>query len=303
MRNKPTYTELLEVQNFFKLPSPALVEKDWYVVQALAVIYSMDIAPFLFVFSGGTALSRARNLTRRMSEDIDLRIVGKDGTRPSRSDLRRIKKQTTEALKSAGFLVGDPQSFNLHRKTVYLLPYDQTAVSPLLRPEIKIEMFECPVRLPTDAFEIRSFHAEAYERPPEILNVPCIALPEAIAEKFVALGRRSADCKLTNKPDATLVRHVYDIAVAQEHCTESEVLSLINVIMHDDAKEHRTKGAEYVENPKQVLSATLQQISEEKTFRSDYANFLAEMVYGHKPEFAKAFGAVSRLVEALKTST
>jgi hypothetical protein len=35
---EPTIEELLEVQAYFGLPSPALVEKDFYVVKALAAI-------------------------------------------------------------------------------------------------------------------------------------------------------------------------------------------------------------------------------------------------------------------------
>jgi hypothetical protein len=73
LRDKPSLQELLEVQNHFNLPSPVLVEKDWYVVRALAAINTADVKPFRLVFSGGTALSRAHRLTRRMSEDIDLK--------------------------------------------------------------------------------------------------------------------------------------------------------------------------------------------------------------------------------------
>ena len=51
------------------------MEKDRYVVKALASIKIADLKPFRLVFSGGTALSRAHRLTRRMSEDIDLKIV------------------------------------------------------------------------------------------------------------------------------------------------------------------------------------------------------------------------------------
>jgi predicted nucleotidyltransferase component of viral defense system len=57
------------------LPSPALVEKDWYVVQAIAAITTIAASPFQLVFNGGTALSRAYRLIGRMSEDIDLKII------------------------------------------------------------------------------------------------------------------------------------------------------------------------------------------------------------------------------------
>ena len=86
---------------YFGLPSPALVEKDYYVVKALAAIAAIDTTPLRLVFGGGTALSRAHRLVRRMSEDIDLRIVG--DRPPGRGALRRLRDAITQALLSAGF--------------------------------------------------------------------------------------------------------------------------------------------------------------------------------------------------------
>ncbi len=89
MSDRPSLQDLLEVQQHFGLPSPALVEKDWHVVQALRAINAADTAPALLVFGGGTALSRAHRLTRRMSEDIDLRIISDSPlTRPALRHLR-----------------------------------------------------------------------------------------------------------------------------------------------------------------------------------------------------------------------
>jgi hypothetical protein len=42
----------------FRLPSPALVEKDWYVVKALAAMVAVDAAPFRLVF--GLNLANAK---------------------------------------------------------------------------------------------------------------------------------------------------------------------------------------------------------------------------------------------------
>lgn len=75
MSDKLSLQTLLEIQTYFGLPSPALVEKDWHVVQALAAITAADTAPLRLVFGGGTALSRAHRLIRRMSEDSARPIV------------------------------------------------------------------------------------------------------------------------------------------------------------------------------------------------------------------------------------
>src|SRR4051812_27089924 len=89
LSDKPTLEELLEVQEHFGLPTPALVEKDWYVVKALAAIAAVDTGDFRLVFGGGTALSRAYKLTKRMSEDVDLKIV--TDKNPSRGALRNLR--------------------------------------------------------------------------------------------------------------------------------------------------------------------------------------------------------------------
>ena len=101
MSDNPSLQDLLEVQQHFGLPSPALVEKDWYVVKALAAIVAVDAAPFQLVFSGGTALSRAHRLIRRMSEDIDLKIIS--AALPTRPALRHLRDVITRALLEAGF--------------------------------------------------------------------------------------------------------------------------------------------------------------------------------------------------------
>lgn len=96
-----TREELVEVTEHFGLPRPAFVEKDFYVVKALAAIATIDAAPLRLVFGGGTALSRAHRLINRMSEDIDLRIVSDKG--PGRGELRRLRDRVTAALLGAGF--------------------------------------------------------------------------------------------------------------------------------------------------------------------------------------------------------
>ena len=56
----------------YNLKMPA-VEKDWWVTQTLAVIFSMSCAKSL-IFKGGTSLSKAWKIIERFSEDIDLAL-------------------------------------------------------------------------------------------------------------------------------------------------------------------------------------------------------------------------------------
>lgn len=55
------------------LPNAAAVEKDWWVVRTIELVFASTIAPHT-VFKGGTSLSKAWGLIDRFSEDIDLAL-------------------------------------------------------------------------------------------------------------------------------------------------------------------------------------------------------------------------------------
>ena len=68
---------------------------------------ALDAAPFTLVFGGGTALARAHKLIRRMSEDVDFKIVPTPAAPVTRSGLHRqrsaLRDRVTAALQAAGF--------------------------------------------------------------------------------------------------------------------------------------------------------------------------------------------------------
>lgn len=205
---------LRSVQEHFGLPNPALVEKDFYVLRALAAIAAVETKDLhlRLVFGGGTALSRAHRLIRRMSEDIDLRIVS-DSERTNRGTLRRLGARVTEALLGAGFRF-DPgdraqrRSQNENRYTVYEIPYEARATGEgALRPTIKIETAMWPLHRPAVERPVISFVAEALQRPPEVEAIACVSIVETAADKFVGLTRRGRGLRqpiscLPGKPDA-----------------------------------------------------------------------------------------------------
>lgn len=53
--------------------SPFAIEKDWWVVQTLSIIFDMEVSAHI-IFKGGTSLSKAWKLIERFSEDIDFAI-------------------------------------------------------------------------------------------------------------------------------------------------------------------------------------------------------------------------------------
>ena len=61
-----------------------------------AALATIDAAPFDLVFGGGTALARAHHIVRRMSEDVDFKIVPRAAAPVSRSGAPPAARSTAQ---------------------------------------------------------------------------------------------------------------------------------------------------------------------------------------------------------------
>ena len=301
--------ELREVQAHFRLPSVGLVEKDLHVVRAIAAIASVDAAPFTLVFGGGTALARAHKLVRRMSEDVDFKIVPLPAAAVSRTMLRQqlgaLREQVTSALHAAGFAF-DPtdaanrRSLNESRYTIWQLPYDTAIGSGEgLRPTIQIELTYAPLRLPAIQMPISSFVAEAFNRTPEVAALPCVSLTETAAEKLISLTRRTAmeRAGLSRDPDPTLVRHIYDLHVMRAHIDMDQLVRLAQAIAVADGQEFRNQYPAYAADIAGETQAAVAALHTDVTYRHRYDDFVSAMVYGDRPEFVDVIETILALTD------
>jgi predicted nucleotidyltransferase component of viral defense system len=304
-----TLQKLLEVQAHFRLPSPALVEKDVYVVRAIRALASLEAAPFLLVFGGGTALARAHNLVRRMSEDVDFKVISTPATPVRPSALRRergaLRDRITAALRSAGFDF-DPhdaaqvRSRDENSYTIYQLPYAPLAGAGAgLRPTIQVELNHTSLRRLPVVLPVSSFVAEAMHHAPEAPAVICASLNETAAEKLVSLTRRTAMelAGAGRAPDLALVRHVYDLHMLRDHLDLRLVTMLARDIAADDAREFGNQYAAYAADIAGETRKALGGLLTDPLYRQRYEMFIADMVYGEKPEFDEAIGTVVALAE------
>jgi predicted nucleotidyltransferase component of viral defense system len=302
---KPTLEELLEVQEHFGLPSPALVEKDWHVVKALAAITSVDPGELRLVFGGGTALSRAYKLTKRMSEDVDLKIVCK--TNPSRGVLRRLRTDITDALLAAGFEF-DPDderyrvSMYKGHYTKYMLPYKALVQGNGLRPDVQIETSVWPLRRDAVDKPVSSFVEEAYGRTPEVQNIACSSVLETAAEKLVALTWRAGSelAGLREERDPTLVRHIYDLHMTRDQYDAAETAALAHEVMKADAETRGDRFPAWKNDPLEETLRAIEGIPKDKVFVDGYSDFQRDMVYGDKPDFSTAMTSLTALADQLK---
>ncbi len=300
---------LRPVADFFGLPGTAVVAKDFHVVRAIRTLATLDAAPFTLVFGGGTALARAHKLVRRMSEDVDFKIVPLPAAAVSRSILRqqlgKLRDRVTAALQAAGFAF-DPhdqaniRSRNESRYTVWHLPYAaDSGAGEGLRPTIQIEMTYAPLRLAPVMLPVSSFVAEAHGRPPEVATMPCVSVTETAAEKLTALTRRIAMelAGLSRDPDPALVRHIYDLHLMQGHVDPADVAGLARDIAEADAKEFRNQYPAYAADIPGETRKALNALQTDPAYRSRYGDFVIAMAYGERPEFDIALATVVALAE------
>ncbi len=301
---------LAEVQAYFRLPGLGLVEKDLHVVKVIATLAAIDASPFTLVFAGGTALARAHKIVRRMSEDVDFKIVPKPSTPVGRSALHRmrsaLREQVTAALLVAGFLFDpkDPaqvRSRNQSSYTIYQLPYVPSAeAGKELRPTIQVELTYAPLRRLPVTLPVSSFVSEAASRKPEVSASPCVALTETAAEKLVALTRRIAMelAGLSRDPDPALVRHIYDLHIMRNLVDLSAVSALARDIAVDDASEFGNQYPDYEADIAGETRKALDALRTNPLYRGRYQDFVAAMVYGERPVFESALATVSELAGA-----
>ena len=307
--NGETQRMFREVQAYFRLPSIGLVEKDLHVVRAIAALASIDAAPFRLVFGGGTALARAHKLVRRMSEDVDFKIVPNTTTPISRARLRQqlgtLRDRVTQALQAAGF-VFDPtdaaitRSRNENRYTIWQLPYaSETGAGEGLRPTIQVELTYAPLRSPAVMLPVSSFVSEAFKRPPEVSKIACVSVTETAAEKLIALTRRTAMvlAGLSRDPDPALIRHIDDLHVMRDQVDPTAVATLARAIATADAQEFRNQYPAYAADIAQETPKAIEALRTDPLHQSRYDSFITAMVYGEKPAYDDAFGTVVALAK------
>ena len=301
---------LRPIADFFGLPGTAPVAKDFHVVRAIRALTTVDASPFTLIFGGGTALARAHRIVRRMSEDVDFKIVPRAAAPVSRSALHRqrsaLRARVTAALQAAGFDFDpkDPAQTRSRDESSYMvwqLPYaPQAAAGEGLRPTIQVELNYAPMRRPAVTLPVSSFVAEATKRDPEVPAIACVGVIETAAEKLVSLTRRTAmDLAGAGRdPDPALVRHIYDLHMMRAHLDPAAVAALARSIAETDAQEFHNQYPAYAADIAGETRKALDALRTDPLHRRRYDDFVAAMVYGERPSFDEAFATVAELIGA-----
>lgn len=301
-----------EKENIFQAISsqkgiPAFaVEKDWWVTQALSIIFEMDAAKHL-VFKGGTSLSKAWKLIQRFSEDIDLAIdrkfLGFDGelSKNQRTELRKVSgKYTTgpffeqlgECFQEKGFKdvklkILPAQDSDQDPRIIEVYYPNIIKTSGYVLPKIQIEIGCRSLREPFTNRIFGSLVDEVYEG--EDFTAPLITIPTVDAERTflekIFLLHEEFHRPVHKIRVNRLSRHLYDVyQLMQTNVAERAIndKTLYETIVSHRQKLSKISGIDYNHhNPKNLDPIPPAEVSD--TWKDDYKKLLEEMIYEENP--------------------
>lgn len=285
--------------------APFAVEKDWWVVQTLSVIFDMEIGKHL-IFKGGTSLSKAWNLIRRFSEDIDLAIdrefFGFTG--------ELSKKQRTELRKTSAKYVAEIFYENLQTKfdekeftglrfelveekesdkdrTINVF-YPHVIEPPgYLEAKVQIEISCRSLREPFSLQTFASLVDDEYagsdfaQLP---IHVPTVNPERTFLEKIFLLHEefhRPNEKMRVNR----LSRHLYDVYYLAK--TEFAEKALNDKVLYETIVEHRYKftkigGVDYnLHQPQTIDFIPIPAVID--AWKADYKTMVEQMIYEENP--------------------
>ena len=250
-----------EVSAQINLPSAA-IEKDWWVVRTLELVFASSIAPHT-VFKGGTSLSKAWNLIDRFSEDIDLALdrrflgIEKPDSEMTGSQVSKLRKlsakfitekyfpELAELFKATGLKVDiklgeiktddqDPLIIEIYYDTL-------TDQIPYLKPRVLIDIGSRSLIEPFNERSFTSMVGEKYKGKAFADNnivIPSVNPQRTFLEKIFLLHEEFQlpieKIKVERKS-----RHLYDVEKLMD--TEYATAALGNKALYQTIVEHRAK--------------------------------------------------------------
>ena len=307
-----------DISNRTGMPAFA-VEKDWWVTQALTIIFEMEVGQSL-VFKGGTSLSKAWKLIQRFSEDVDLAIdrtfLGFKGN--------LSKKQRTNLRKQAGIFTTEPFYQELERRFIAkgfsdvrfeVVPADDSDQDPriilihypnlietpdYILPRVQIEIGCRSLREPYSLKRFGSLIDEIYEDREfsyPLIDVPVVNPERTFLEKLFLLHEEFHRPLEKMRVDR-LSRHLYDVhQLANSEVAEKAINNkeLYEIIVSHRFTFSKVSGVDYNSlNPKTLDPTPIPEVIE--AWKADYQKMREQMIYEEKPPtFDELLSSIEKL--------
>jgi hypothetical protein len=327
LSNEQKYQIFEETGNAVGLPG-ASIEKDWWVVLCLDIIFKSSIATHT-VFKGGTSLSKAWGLIDRFSEDIDLALdrahlgIDSSDTAISNTQVKKIRKLSFQFIAEQFFPeVQKAISATGLEATVQLGAYKNPDTDPLTievyYPTVTQEinyiqskvLIEIGSRSLIEPYTVKNFssivgqHFNKRLFADAPIQIPSVNPERTFLEKIFLLHeefQRPIDqIKIERKS-----RHLFDLEKLMD--TEFANRALNDALLYKTIVQHRSKftairGIDYANHiptlinpipPQEIIAA----------WKNDYKTMQEHMFYNQSLPFDKLIARITELKNKINNLT
>lgn len=251
------------------------IEKDYYVTMLLRLL--SEKMPYI-VFKGGASLSKCHKVIQRFSEDIDITI----DTLISQGQKKKIKQAIVDSADELGMDIQNLDETRSRRDyNRYIIGYDSVLplISTALRPAVLLETSYTAVSFPTVILPVHSYIGDMMEKeaPDSIekfmllpFSMKVQGIDRTLADKIFAI----CDYYLQDKVQKHS-RHIYDIYKLFPLVPQNgDFKNLVHEVRNIRAQSPVCPSA----NSDVNISQLLNQIIEEKAYKSDYVNLTTQLL-------------------------
>ncbi len=183
-----------------------LIIKDIYLSKALAFVKELFISTNItkYYLRGGTCLSKCYKETNRLSEDIDLTILGKNKT-DAKNKLKLISEKLDELANEKGFEITFRDNYwNCARNFLHAaIIYEGVSFEIDIKSVEETNVINSVLKIQNkEVFDVFQKINKNYN---DVFDMPIINLELMVAEKMIGFHKRS------NEISRRQYRHLYDI--------------------------------------------------------------------------------------------
>lgn len=297
--NKEDFEQLiLKTSKYHNISQPAIVEKDYYVALLLKEITKQ--VPYA-VFKGGTSLSKAYKIINRFSEDIDLNLMSTNGL-PTIGERKHFNK-TIESICKGFNLNLEKEIFSGQDYNVFIMDMPKLFESKALKSKIVVETSLSIESYPCEQKEISSLIydylksqnrfdlIEKYGVEPFLMQVQ--SKERTFIDKIFAI----CDYYL-NKKIKEHSRHLYDLHKLYPLIDIDD--NLHNLFCQVKSSRQNSRQSEYCLSAQDDvnLKEILKQITEQKTFKTDYNQNTKNLIYDEEISYEDTINTLQKIMES-----